>query len=138
MQFSHSMGLAVLAASIVSAEKTARTFSVLHFYGDGPLVEGRMDPLITPGQVSGHVHTVQGGNAFALTMKDGFNTQSTCTSSLIKNDNSNYWAPKMYFKSPTNGSFVDVPLFYMNVYYLYVIIHDLNLSLLIFGQLRAD
>ena len=29
-----------------------------------------------------------------------------------------YWTPKLYFQDPTNGSFTDVPLFYMNVYYL--------------------
>lgn len=76
-----------------------------------------MDPIVSPGIASSHVHTVQGGNAFALTMTDDQALDSTCTSSLVKNDKSNYWTPKLYFHA-SNGSFISVPMFYMNVYYL--------------------
>ena len=110
---------AALAASAVAYSANGRTFAVNHFYGKGPLVVGRMDPIVNPGSASGHVHAVQGGNAFALDMSD---TQaldgSTCTSSLIKNDKSNYWTPALYFVDPKNGSVEAVPMFYMNVYYL--------------------
>ena len=107
-------GLAALASAYSS---TQRTFAVNHFYGQGALVEGRMDPIVSPGEASGHVHTVQGGNKFALTMTDNQALDSTCTSSLVKNDKSNYWTPKLYFAAD-NGSFIAVPMFYMNVYYL--------------------
>ena len=108
--------LATLAAS--AAAKDGRTFAVNHFYGKGPLVEGRMDPIVAPGKASSHVHSIQGGNAFAETLSDTALMSSTCTSSLIKNDKSVYWTPKMYFQDPTTGKFEDVPMFYMNVYYL--------------------
>ncbi|KIN03776.1 hypothetical protein OIDMADRAFT_117145 [Oidiodendron maius Zn] len=51
-------------------------------------------------------------------MTDDQALDSTCTSSLVKNDKSNYWTPKLYFHAE-NGSFIDVPMFYMNVYYFF-------------------
>ena len=115
--FFSSAALFALAASLAAA-KDSRTYAVNHFYGKGALVEGRMDPIVSPGKPSSHVHTIQGGNAFAETLSDTALIASTCTSSLIKNDKSAYWTPKMYFQDPVNGTFEDVPLFYMNVYYL--------------------
>ena len=112
-----SVLLATFASSVSAYSANGRTFAVNHFYGKGPLVEGRMDPIVDPGNAAAHVHSVQGGNNFALTMTDGQALASTCTSSLVKNDKSNYWTPKLYFQFE-NGSFVDVPMFYMNVYYL--------------------
>jgi hypothetical protein len=120
MHFSREPLLAGLAASASAYSSTQRTFAVNHFYGQGPLIEGRMDPIVSPGGPSGHVHTVQGGNNFAVTMSDTDALDSTCTSSLVKNDKSNYWTPKLYFHAD-NGSFIAVPMFYMNVYYLYVL-----------------
>jgi hypothetical protein len=108
--------LATLAASV--SAKDSRTFAVNHFYGKGPLVEGRMDPIVSPGVPSGHAHTIQGGSAFAMTLGDTTLLSSTCTSSLIANDKSAYWTPKMYFYDEANNTFEDVPMFYMNVYYL--------------------
>ena len=116
MHFSTAL-LATFAATTSAYSATERTFAVNHFYGNGPLVEGRMDPIVSPGNASGHVHTVQGGNAFALTMTQDQALGSTCTSALIKNDLSNYWTPKLYFAAD-NGTFIAVELFYMNVYYL--------------------
>jgi hypothetical protein len=115
--FFSSTALVALTASLAAA-KDSRTFAVNHFYGKGALVEGRMDPIVSPGKPSSHAHTVQGGDAFAETLTETALMASTCTSSLIKNDKSAYWTPKMYFQDPVNGTFEDVPMFYMNVYYL--------------------
>jgi hypothetical protein len=119
MRFSTTL-LATFAASASAYDADSRTFAVNHFYGKGPLVMGRMDPIVSPGGPSGHVHAVQGGNAFALTMTDDQALSSTCTSSLVKNDKSNYWTPSLYFQDPTTGLLEDVEMFYMNVYYLWV------------------
>lgn len=109
------------AASVSAYSPTGRTFAVNHFYGKGPLMMGRVDPIVSPGGPSGHVHAVQGGNAFGVTMTDTQALdQSTCTSSLVKNDKSNYWTPSLYFKDPKTGELEAVDMFYMNVYYLYV------------------
>jgi Domain of unknown function (DUF1996) len=117
--FSTAAFLATLLS--VASAKSGRTFAVNHFYGNGPLTIGRMDPIVSPGVPSGHVHAVQGGSNFALTMSDTVALDSQCTSSLIKNDKSNYWFPHLYFQDPQNGSFTAVPMFYANVYYLYVL-----------------
>jgi hypothetical protein len=105
-------------ASAAAAATTGRTFAVNHFYGTGPLTMGRMDPIISPGAAAGHVHAIQGGNNFALTMSDTTLLESTCTSSLIKNDKSNYWTPSVYF-THANGSLEAVKMYYMNVYYFF-------------------
>jgi hypothetical protein len=118
MRFSITL-LATFAASASAYDANSRTFAVNHFYGNGPLVMGRMDPIVSPGGPSGHVHAVQGGNAFALTMTDDQALSSTCTSSLVKNDKSNYWTPSLYFQDPTTGLLEDVEMFYMNVYYFF-------------------
>jgi Domain of unknown function (DUF1996) len=133
----YSSALLATFASIASAySDTQRSFAVNHFYGRGPLVMGRMDPIVTPGGPSGHVHAVQGGNAFALTMTDDQALSSTCTSSLVKNDKSNYWTPSLYFQDPVTGELEDVEMFYMNVYYLSVD-HFCFRSMLIIPQLRG-
>lgn len=116
--FSKTTLLALGAASVSAYSSTERTFAVNHFYGKGPLLESRIDPIVNPGGPSGHVHMIQGGNAFNMTMTDSQPMTSTCTSSRVKNDLSNYWVPKMYFQDPKTGKIEDVELFYMNVYYL--------------------
>ncbi|CAL5868505.1 uncharacterized protein PFLUO_LOCUS2731 [Penicillium psychrofluorescens] len=118
------MHLYVIAAHLaglltVASAKDSRTFAVNHFYGKGPLTEGRMDPIISPGAASSHVHAIQGGSNFNLTMETNTLLDSSCTSSLVEADKSNYWTPTLYFQDHTNGSFISVPMFYMNVYYFF-------------------
>ena len=89
------------------------------------LVAERADPIINPGNVSGHVHTISGGNGFGLTMDYNQTQSSTCSSCLIKEDLSNYWTPALYYMAQ-NGSFTLVPQTgigdaksaAMNVYYV--------------------
>ncbi|TFK27413.1 hypothetical protein FA15DRAFT_653675 [Coprinopsis marcescibilis] len=79
-------------------------------FGCGQLVTQRFDPLVTPGQVSPHVHQIVGGNAFNLTMHPDLDVPgiATCTTCRFKEDKSNYWTAVMYFKH-ANGSFARVP-----------------------------
>ncbi|KAI7553806.1 WSC-domain-containing protein [Hortaea werneckii] len=75
----------------------------------GRLLLERIDPIVDPGEVSGHVHTVSGGSGF------GFNTSfeqqraSACSSCPIKQDMSAYWTPKLYWMSEDGTQFEDVP-----------------------------
>ncbi|KAM3076049.1 hypothetical protein ACMFMG_006438 [Clarireedia jacksonii] len=119
MVSSKAVVVATLASAVSAYNATHRTFTVNHFYGNGPLLMARVDPIINPGQASGHVHAIQGGNAFAMSMSDSTALGSTCTSSRINNDKSNYWTPSLYFQDPKNGSLTAVPMSYMNVYYFY-------------------
>ncbi|EAU85261.1 WSC domain-containing protein [Coprinopsis cinerea okayama7 len=67
----------------------------------------RIDPIVNPGQVSGHVHSVVGGSNFGFEASTELLTQSQCTSVPIKEDKSNYWFPHLYFQW-ANGSFSSV------------------------------
>ena len=115
--------LATLVA-FAAAAQDSRTFAVLHFYGDGPLVTVRADPIVSPGVPSSHLHTVMGGNNFGLNATGDSLKESTCTNGLIKNDKSNYWFPTLFFQDPTTGEFEQVPMFYMNVYYFFEATND--------------
>lgn len=82
----------------------------------GTLTRGRMDPIVDPGAVSGHVHEVLGGNGFYPLMNHAATQASTCTSCGIVGDNSNYWVPSLYYQAE-NGSFTLVPTSGGTVYY---------------------
>lgn len=94
------------------------------------LVEERIDPIVSPGEVSGHVHQVAGGNGFGFEMTYADARASDCSSCPITQDLSNYWTPALYYHAQ-NGSFIRVPQAGdgegvtggMTVYYEYVVIH---------------
>ncbi|GAA6061607.1 hypothetical protein JCM10212_000915 [Sporobolomyces blumeae] len=73
------------------------------------LVIERADTIVSPYQVSGHVHNILGGSNFALGTTYEELRQSECSSCLIKptQDASNYWTPQLYFQWK-NGSFSSV------------------------------
>ena len=72
------------------------------------LVTERLDPIVSPGQTSGHVHAVLGGNAFGASMTYEDTQRSTCTSCLVDGDFSNYWVPNLYYKSQDGKNFTQV------------------------------
>lgn len=109
----------IAVAATAQAAKDERTFAVLRFYGEGPMMEGRVDPIVSPGQTSSHVHTIQGGSNFGTSATGEDLMNSSCSSALVEGDNSAYWVPKLYFNDKTTGMVEDVPLYYMNVYYFF-------------------
>ncbi|KAK1215028.1 hypothetical protein PQX77_022378 [Marasmius sp. AFHP31] len=61
---------------------------------NNPLTTERIDPIVYPGQVASHVHTVFGGSNFRLlTNSTESLRQSECSSVPIMEDKSNYWVP---------------------------------------------
>ncbi|KAI1759203.1 hypothetical protein GGR53DRAFT_527846 [Hypoxylon sp. FL1150] len=124
MKFSRIHLIATLAAAVKA--KDEGSFAILHFNNEGGQfsVEGRMDPIVSPGSASAHSHGVMGGSNFGLTVDDGQLLGSKCTNAKINNDKSNYWVPGLWFQSPVNGTFKKVPLFYMNVYYKFDATND--------------
>lgn len=74
-----------------------------------PVVLERVDPLLSAGKISNHVHSVVGGNGFAPTMDFAQTQTSDCSTVPVKADKSNYWMPALYYKSPHNASFIRVP-----------------------------
>ncbi|KAJ9631628.1 hypothetical protein H2203_000027 [Taxawa tesnikishii (nom. ined.)] len=78
---------------------------------------GRVDPIVNPGALAAHAHTIVGGNNIGVNAT--FNTllNSQCTSCEIGADKSAYWTPLLYYSHP-NGSFEEVPHSGSVVYYL--------------------
>ncbi len=74
---------------------------------NAPLVVERADPIVSPGNVSGHLHTIMGGNGFGFTMDYADTQESTCSSCLVTKDFSNYWVPELFYQAE-NGSFINV------------------------------
>ncbi|KAK8061204.1 WSC domain protein [Apiospora hydei] len=118
MRFSRIASAAPMVA-LAAAAANERTFAVLRFNGDGFLTEGRVDPIVNPGELSAHHHGIMGGSNFGKTVNKEDLLDSKCTTAKIANDKSNYWVPTLWFQSPTNGTLYKVPLWYMNVYYFF-------------------
>lgn len=113
-----SLLFAATLAMTVSAAQDERTYAVNYFHGNPAyLTAGRMDPIVFPGTPGGHVHYVQGGNKFNLSLTADELLSSDCTTSIVDADKSAYWHPSVYFVAD-NGSFISVDFYYSKVYYL--------------------
>ena len=123
MMLSSTFGAAVVAAlasmASVASAKDGRTFAVLRFHGNGPLTTGRSDPIVNPGEVSSHLHTIQGASGFSNSATGDDLLASNCSTANVKADKSAYWMPSLFFHDKANGTFEPVKLFYMNVYYFF-------------------
>jgi hypothetical protein len=82
------------------------------------LVSTRLDPIVNPGVVSSHVHSVAGGSAFDKTMTYASARGSKCTTAPVSVDLSNYWTPQLYYYNPADKSFQLINVAYINTYYL--------------------
>lgn len=67
-----------------------------------------MDPLVDPGKVGSHVHSIKGGSAFSTTSTSADLRKSNCASCSVGQDMSAYWTPAVYFVSD-DGSMEVVP-----------------------------
>ncbi|KAG8927410.1 hypothetical protein FRC03_009749 [Tulasnella sp. 419] len=82
-----------------------------------PVVQERIDPIVQPGVISQHVHTVHGAKNFGRSATYDTLRASSCTSCLVKEDLSAYWTPTLYFKDPNTGQFEKVPNGGLLIYY---------------------
>ncbi|KLO11497.1 hypothetical protein SCHPADRAFT_831049 [Schizopora paradoxa] len=65
----------------------------------------RLDPIVSPGKVSGHVHNILGGSCFSQNLNTPEEQQACdCSSAIIGDDRSNYWSPALYYQDK-NGTF---------------------------------
>lgn len=100
----------------------------------GRIVRERLDPIVNPGKVAGHVHTISGGSGFSANMTYEDARASTCSSCppkvhfiptphntlllsyhtdksvCLQEDLSNYWTPQLYVKLKDGSGFRPVPL----------------------------
>ncbi|SPQ21806.1 1e5b89b2-c560-44a7-86f9-02cf282cf716 [Thermothielavioides terrestris] len=73
----------------------------------GRLGVARLDPLISPGTVSQHAHAIHGSSGFSNDATHADLVNGECTSCIVTQDKSAYWAPNLYFKH-ANGTYEDV------------------------------
>lgn len=84
------------------------------------LKQARIDPIVTPGKLSSHTHSLVGANGVSENTTTGelLEKESTCTTSGLAIDMSAYWAPTLYSYNANNDTFSPRPLDYVNTYYL--------------------
>ncbi|WVQ69042.1 uncharacterized protein L199_007254 [Kwoniella botswanensis] len=108
MTYSKSISGLLLFLALGEVTMIQAAYNSLLFTEDFfPLINSRLDPIVNPGKVSGHVHHVVGGSAFSASMDYASARQSKCTSSNLNCDLSNYWTPQLYYKW-RNGSYTAV------------------------------
>lgn len=72
-----------------------------------PVVVQRADPIVNPGALAGHVHTIMGGNGFDFSMTYEQARAATCSTCRVTADLSNYWIPNLYYQGQ-DGKFTSV------------------------------
>ncbi|KJZ74487.1 hypothetical protein HIM_06083 [Hirsutella minnesotensis 3608] len=71
----------------------------------GRLAMARMDPIVNPGDLSPHVHSIHGSSGFSDNSSCSDLQAGECTSCRVKQDMSSYWHPSLYFKDADTGRF---------------------------------
>ncbi|KAJ4233264.1 hypothetical protein FSOLCH5_010121 [Fusarium solani] len=69
----------------------------------------RLDPIIDPGKISMHAHSIHGSSGFSETSNTEELLNGDCTSCRVTQDKSSYWHPAMYFQDGETGEFEIVP-----------------------------
>lgn len=64
----------------------------------------RMDPIVSPGEPSSHLHSILGSNGFSESSGYSDLLAGDCTSCLATEDKSAYWHPALYFQDE-DGSY---------------------------------
>ena len=100
--------------SILAALPSSHAFWRL---GCGISQRGRIDPIIAPGNVSGHVHMLSGAINISPTSTQESLMAANCTTCSVQADKSAYWTPQLFYQFP-NSSLTMVPNSGMVVYYL--------------------
>jgi len=72
-----------------------------------PVVVERADPIVNPGALAGHVHTIMGGNGFDFSMTYEQARSASCSTCKVTADLSNYWIPTLYYQGQ-DGNFTSV------------------------------
>ncbi|WWC63823.1 uncharacterized protein I303_106428 [Kwoniella dejecticola CBS 10117] len=67
------------------------------------LTISRMDPIVNPNDVSAHAHRIVGASNFNWHLNSpNDQLNAACSSTIIGDDKSNYWAPQLYYRHPNN------------------------------------
>lgn len=111
--FSETLPFVLLALATPGATSSVWTVNC------NPLSVQRSDPILSPGQASGHVHAIVGGTAFQRNMSSTDAAVKSKNTTCDKyTDHSNYWVPQLYRKYGTgNNNFTLLPFLGAGMYY---------------------
>ncbi|PWY65015.1 hypothetical protein BO94DRAFT_480354 [Aspergillus sclerotioniger CBS 115572] len=104
--------LLMLSGSVIGTLHTTDEFT----FSCVPLTTQLSDPIVAPGEPSGHTHVVAGGTAFQRTMNQSMAQNARDTTCGVAIDKSNYWIPQLYHWM-RNGSFELVEYQSSSIYY---------------------
>ena len=110
----HSLGPSACSAAPGSATPVLINQVIV---GMAPVMFGRVDPIISPGKASAHVHMGMGNSNFGPFLDGDSALNASCTSAQAKADKSAYWTPRLSFRSPKNNSYIPVAATQEKVYY---------------------
>lgn len=71
----------------------------------GRLDVARLDPIVDPGKLSTHAHSIHGSSGFSENVDSAGLQGGDCTSCRVSQDKSSYWTPAMYFEDRDTGKF---------------------------------
>lgn len=114
--------IAAATATLLSAT-FAQQFVMYTPGGDDTSVQ-RIDPIMAPGSISGHVHHVFGADRLASTLDYDVLQSSTCTTvgsaDMQGNaqDHSIYWHPALFMEANDGSGYIRVPTNGHKMYYL--------------------
>jgi len=97
----------ISTAAVIAGSFVAPAMGFWRLPCTNPVLVERADPIVTPGQVSGHLHTIMGANNFNFTTSYAQARKATCSTCTVKQDMSTYWTPSLFFQAK-NGSFTPV------------------------------
>ena len=109
--------LTFVVAGLASLTGASAQVAAWHMDSLNLLTVERLDPVVSPNQVAGHMHHIVGGSAFGAAYNFETQVASRCTTAGITADKSNYWMPKMYWQND-DGSFIPLPAFHRFYYFL--------------------
>ncbi|PWN94171.1 hypothetical protein FA10DRAFT_264739 [Acaromyces ingoldii] len=93
------------------------SFFILSHHGS--LLNARLDPIVSPGKVSGHLHSFVGSSSISSDEDyDSVRGDDACTTSGVGADLSSYWTPTLFQYSQADDSFTAMNLSFVNTYYL--------------------
>ena len=87
-QVEHLIDLTFTAGYCIEIELTCR--------GHDTLLRTRLDPIVSPGKVAGHVHLFMGSSGISQDMDDAKAKAGACTTNGMAGDHSGYVLPLRY------------------------------------------
>lgn len=78
-----------LSASAIAALAATVCRAQIILVHSNPLIDTRLDPIVDPGKVGGHVHAILGGSNFGSEYTPDISHASNCTTAPFVKDNSN-------------------------------------------------